>query len=410
LNKKVLCVDNIKDRCECIVTVNDFVHDLGIDNLNLFKIEKYLKESRLAQKLNGFVVDFTESVGSGEQFVPKHVSALQQVQAFLMSLTNSQVDGRILVKRNGMSLYFKRVDKNEIAYRYVLLNPAGSFKDIVDDAKAVVLAGGTMDPIQDFISQLYPHIPKNRLSHFSCGHVVPKSSLLTLCIGKSIDGSDFLFNHENRSKKKPIVDLGLMLEEYARIVPGGIVVFFSSYSYLDFVHTVWKESGSLDRINCQKRVFMEPQGSSESDKILKNYESCILNRKDTYSGAILLAVVGGKVSEGINFSDDLGRAVFVIGLPFPNLGSIELQEKLKYLGNSSQEYYENLCMRAVNQSIGRAIRHIKDYSSIILIDSRWNSCKIFKKLPEWILSGNISMCDFSTSLSKVSNFFNTKEV
>lgn len=97
-----------KDQGECIVTVNDFVHDLGIDNLNLFKIEKYLKESRLAQKLNGFVVDQASErlkVGDGEQFVPKHVSALQQVQAFLMSLTNSQVDGRILVKRNGIIRY-----------------------------------------------------------------------------------------------------------------------------------------------------------------------------------------------------------------------------------------------------------------------------------------------------------------
>ena len=43
------------------------MHDLGIDNMNIFKIEKYLKESRLAQKLNGFVTDIApeiENVGS----------------------------------------------------------------------------------------------------------------------------------------------------------------------------------------------------------------------------------------------------------------------------------------------------------------------------------------------------------
>lgn len=199
------------------------------------------------------------------------------------------------------------------------------------------------------------------------------------------------------------------MEEYTKIIPGGIVIFFSSYAYLDFVHSVWKESGSLTKISSRKKVFIEPQGSSESDKILKNYELAILNRKDPYSGSILLAVVGGKVSEGINFSDDLGRAVFVIGLPFPNLGSIELQEKLKYLKDNSQEYYENLCMRAVNQSIGRAIRHIKDYSNIILIDSRWSS-KIRTKLPDWILSGNIHNCDYSTSVLKIRNFFKIKMI
>lgn len=34
-------------------------------------------------------------------------------------------------------------------------------------------------------------------------------------------------------------------------------------------------------------------------------------------GAILLGVLRGKISEGLDFSDDYTRAVFVVGIPYP---------------------------------------------------------------------------------------------
>jgi chromosome transmission fidelity protein 1 len=35
-----------------------------------------------------------------------------------------------------------------------------------------------------------------------------------------------------------------------------------------------------------------------------------------------------------------------------------------------KQYLENLCMKAVNQSIGRVIRHRGDYAAIVLVDCR----------------------------------------
>jgi Rad3-related DNA helicase len=88
----------------------------------------------------------------------------------------------------------------------------------------------------------------------------------------------------------------------------------------------------------------------------------------------------------------------MVGLPFPNLMSAEMIAKRDFIQNqvitnggtkeqsleAAKDFYENLCLRAVNQSIGRAIRHANDYASIILIDQRYNSDRIQKKLPAWI--------------------------
>lgn len=52
--------------------------------------------------------------------------------------------------------------------------------------------------------------------------------------------------------------------------------------------------------------------------------------------------------------------------------------------HKAREFYENVCMRAVNQCVGRAIRHIKDYSAIILIDERYGQPHIQEKLSQWV--------------------------
>lgn len=45
-------------------------------------------------------------------------------------------------------------------------------------------------------------------------------------------------------------------------------------------------------------------------------------------------------------------------------------------GRAGREYYNNICMRAVNQSIGRSIRHARDYASILLVDERYHDDQV----------------------------------
>ncbi len=69
---------------------------------------------------------------------------------------------------------------------------------------------------------------------------------------------------------------------------------------------------------------------SKSDgNIIDRYQREICNKK----GAVLFSVIGGRLSEGINFNDDLARGVVVLGLPYSNIMSAELVEKMRFCDN-----------------------------------------------------------------------------
>ena len=98
------------------------------------------------------------------------------------------------------------------------------------------------------------------------------------------------------------------------------------FSYFSRVYDYFESKGVLEELRKKKNVFREPKKTSEMDKVLQEY-----SRSAKKTGAVLFSVVGGKMSEGINFSDELGRCVIMVGLPYPNAHSPELKEKMSYL-------------------------------------------------------------------------------
>lgn len=203
-------------------------------------------------------------------------------------------------------------------------------------------------------------------------------------------------------------------------VPDGLVCFFASHAALDAFHARISSTGLLQKLESRKRVFREPQGAAATDAVLQSYQSWIDRREELRGkpggqGAIILCVVGGRLSEGINFSDAYGRGVVVVGLPFPNLASPDLKLKMQHLDSCapgstpSQAYYENLCMRAVNQSIGRAIRHAKDYAVMILVDARYGQLPGRKSyapmLPDWIKPSIVHCNHFGQLAPQIPRFF-----
>jgi chromosome transmission fidelity protein 1 len=80
-----------------------------------------------------------------------------------------------------------------------------------------------------------------------------------------------------------------------------------------------------------------------------------------------------------------------------------------YSTSKGSEYYENLCMRAVNQSIGRSIRHKDDYSMICLLDGRYAQSRIKSKLPGWIGDRVTDTNSWGQVVAATAEFFRAKK-
>lgn len=404
----------------------------GVDQINVFKLNAYLQESRLARKVDGYTAYAKQTVGEPTKQVskkgPRHsVPVLMHVQAFLLSLMNPSAEGR----------FFYSKEDGVTTLRYMLLDPTFHFKDIVEEARAVVLAGGTMSPMSDYKQHLLSYLDPSKIKTLSCGHVIPPSNLLAVPVVRATSGAEFDFTFENRNKEKTMNDLGAAISAFARDIPDGVVVFFPSYSYLDTCIAAWKrlkpsQSNTTfwDTFKNSKPVFLEQRSQQQNldassavkegavDSVLNAYSTAIACGNGR--GALLFAVIGGTLSEGINFSDALGRGVVVVGLPFPNAHSAEWKAKMQYIAAkeaknggdgkaAAREFYENACMRSVNQCVGRAIRHKGDYAAILMLDRRYGSKRIQDKLPKWIrgsLTGGLGMRDVE---GKLGGFFADKK-
>ncbi|KAL8951115.1 MAG: hypothetical protein Q9222_002887 [Ikaeria aurantiellina] len=402
---------------ELLVNMSDFMGGKGVDQINLHKLMQYLAESKIARIIQGYS-DYHEQINS---ITPKPDTdaspVLMHIHSFLQPLTNPAAEGRFFVEKD---------ENGTTALKYILLDPTFHFKDIVEEARAVVLAGGTMSPMTDYSRHLFAYINQDRLRTWSCGHIIPKDNLFLRSIGSAEDGTELDFSFSTRGSFQRIHALGTSLIRLAESIPDGLVVFFPSYAYLDQVSSQWQTvaAGTENiwaRLQRHKAIFKESKGSASIEDVLQQYSQTI----DDGKGAILLSVLGGKMSEGINFSDKLGRGVAVVGLPFPNIHSAQWRAKLEYIeqstlarGGSSaegkaigREFYENACMRAVNQSIGRAIRHRNDFASILLLDRRYSLPRIANKLPGWIkqsFSENRASVPFPEVIQDLQSFFKTK--
>ena len=82
---------------------------------------------------------------------------LHAVEAFLLILVNPNHHGRLFIDYGGPvgdHIASNAMSIAAVTLKYQLLNPEDAFRDIVESARALILAGGTMTPVSYHLENL----------------------------------------------------------------------------------------------------------------------------------------------------------------------------------------------------------------------------------------------------------------
>lgn len=98
----------------------------------------------------------------------------------------------------------------------------------------MVLAGGTMEPMSEFIDQLFlmAGATSDRIMTFSCDHVVPKENIMSNVVTRGPTGVQFEFTFQNRQDTKLVSTSSLQHRiELQRSIFSRILILMSRCSW-----------------------------------------------------------------------------------------------------------------------------------------------------------------------------------
>ncbi|XP_060530733.1 regulator of telomere elongation helicase 1 homolog [Cylas formicarius] len=292
---------------------------------------------------------------------------------------------------------------------YWCFSPGFGMNVIMDqNVRSLILTSGTLAPLNPLISELELNV-KVRLEN---PHIVDHTQICVKVLSVGPDGETLNSNYQNRNNPNYKTSLGRSILNLTRVIPGGLLIFFPSYPIMQSCLDFWQGNGMWSNIAAQKAIFVEPKQKEAFAVAMASYYQKI--RDPNLKGAIFMGVCRGKVSEGVDFADSNGRAVIIVGLPYPPLKEPRVILKRRYLDVchgenkeylTGQDWYCLEATRAVNQAIGRVIRHKDDYGAILLLDQRFNNARVKNELSKWLRNHVQIVNRFGEIIKDLSVFF-----
>ncbi len=248
------------------------------------------------------------------------------------------------------------------------LEPVHATKPITECHSSIHMSG-TLTPLEEYRDTI--GLPEETvLSSFP--PPFPKENRLVLYV------EDVTTRYEELARDKDIV---MRMERHITGISGAFnkntAFFFPSFRLLNN----FLENG-LDICN-EKNCYVEEQGMSQSEvmRVVEGFKS------QSSSGSVLMSVVGGRLSEGMDYPAEQMEILVIVGIPYPKPTAKQKALELFYdhkFGKGWDYAVKAPTTRRLLQTIGRLIRNEKDRGVAVILDKRATHFKSY--LPDLKIS------------------------
>ena len=243
-----------------------------------------------------------------------------------------------------------------------LVDPRPIIAPVLERVRSALIMSGTLHPPEMFADLLGA---RNAVCR-AYPSPFPKENRLVLASTKV----------STRYRSRGQAMFSSIAEEIARCadkVPGNVAAFFPSYDLLGQVE------GYLAAMVRDRRILAEHREHGKNEK-----EAMVLQLREGRN--LLLGTMGGSLSEGVDFRDNLLSSVVVGGLPLAP-PSREMEGMLYRMegayGRKKADLYVQVypAVAKVLQAAGRAIRSESDRAVIVLLDDRYSLPQVRNAFP-----------------------------
>ncbi|MCU0633015.1 MAG: ATP-dependent DNA helicase [Methanolinea sp.] len=326
--------------------------------------DRMVVKGSLYTDMSGIVDDLVEISGKVREKNIKagefRETALERLTRFLEKIARSSTDPSFLT-------LFRR-EEGLVSLEVRSIDPGSLLQDVARSHHACLLISGTLSPVESYARYYFGDLVVRTLS---LPNAFPKENRLILC------ATDITTAFSMRQNERNLNLIQSYIEIFSRL-KGNLAVYFPSYQVLE--HFSGQVSGSVRK----KKVFLEPRDTRDAEESLREF----LSLPDSGESGMLLAVCGGKWSEGLDYRGELLRGAMVIGLPLAPFNQVR-RMIIEYFRRRFGDEGEFLCytLPAINraqQALGRVLRTPDDRGVLVLGERRFLEGRVHQGLPGWM--------------------------